>query len=96
MIIGTDSEFSFARSKDSQKKGGITVKEKRELLETNRQLHDEQLEQVGGGIRGSTLCYGYCNECGWKSAIVRADRVKNLTDEHTRQTGHSDVCRRIA
>ena len=72
------------------------MKEKKELLETNRQLQEEQLEQVGGGINPATLCYGYCNECGWKSAIVRATLVKNLMNEHTNQTGHSDVSRRFA
>ncbi|HCF71117.1 MAG TPA: hypothetical protein DER33_05950 [Syntrophomonas sp.] len=72
------------------------MKEKRELLETNRQLNEEQLEQVGGGIKTSTLCYGYCYECGWKSAIVRATMVNDLINEHKNQTGHSDVRRRIA
>lgn len=72
------------------------MKEKKELLETNRQLNEEQLEQVSGGINPSTLCYGYCYECGWKSAIVRATKVKDLVDEHKNQTGHSDVRRRFA
>lgn len=72
------------------------MKEKGELLETSRQLREEQLEQVGGGIKASTLCYGYCNECGWRSAYARANKVPELINEHKNQTGHSDVERRIA
>ncbi|MDD2443562.1 MAG: hypothetical protein PHS52_03570 [Desulfotomaculaceae bacterium] len=72
------------------------MKGKKELQETNCQLQEEQLEQVGGGLNPATLCYGYCNECGWKSAIVRATLVNGLINEHKNQTGHSDVCRRFA
>lgn len=72
------------------------MNDKKELLETKLELTDKQLDKVGGGIKGSTLCYGYCHECGWKSDIDRADRVPRLINEHKSQTGHSNVTREIA
>ncbi len=72
------------------------MKEEKGLPKASCQLREEQLEQVGGGINPATLCYGYCNECGWKSAIDMAKRVKDLIYEHKNQTGHSDITRRFA